>query len=131
MKRPLLLLFSLLLVLFAARTAVSAGLSCRIFNELQGHHGYINAIAFSPDGGWVASGDDQGQVLIWDLGKDGELFKKISAKAGAIKALAFSPDGQSVIIGGSGGIGRCPRATSALSPGPDPGARCLSAAESP
>ena len=33
---------------------------------LAGHAGQIWAVAFSPQGGWLASADDQGMIIIWD-----------------------------------------------------------------
>lgn len=35
--------------------------------RLTGHKGYISALAFSPDGRWLASGDTKGLVRVWPL----------------------------------------------------------------
>lgn len=36
-------------------------------SRLVGHHSYIRAAAFSPDGRWVASGSEDGSAIIWEL----------------------------------------------------------------
>jgi WD40 repeat protein len=58
---------------------------------LEGHCESVRAAAFSTDGRWVASGDDDGNVRIWDA-MDGHLIAQLP-HAIKIGAICFSPDG--------------------------------------
>jgi RNA polymerase sigma factor (sigma-70 family) len=52
---------------------------------------FVIAVAFSPDGQWLAAGDYKGAITIWDL-KNTKIHKTL---AGApAQQLLFSPDGQ-------------------------------------
>jgi hypothetical protein len=41
----------------------------KLFAELRGHAGFVNALAFSPDGTRLASGSRDTTVLVWDVGE--------------------------------------------------------------
>src|SRR3990172_7661546 len=38
-----------------------------------GHANEVNAAAFSPDGRWLASGDDEGTIKLWEVATGREL----------------------------------------------------------
>lgn len=63
--------------------------------SLSGHFGSVCAVAFSPDGGRIASRSFDDTIRIWDVGSGAELA---SLKAGeeAAPRIAFSPDGRRV-----------------------------------
>ncbi|MCA9211435.1 MAG: protein kinase [Planctomycetales bacterium] len=72
---------------------------------LSGHDAHIRSGAFSPDGNVLASGDDRGSVILWDVGKRRKLFE-LNAQAGQkahedkdmlgyiVCDITFSPDGK-------------------------------------
>ncbi len=64
---------------------------------LPGPEGNVNAVAFSPDGAWLAAAGGQpglrGQVFLWST-RDWKLRAKWQGHRDAIYALAFSPDGK-------------------------------------
>lgn len=62
--------------------------------QLLGHRSYgINAVAFSPDGSYVASGAADSLIRIWNA-RIGELLRTLEGHEGEVTTLAISPDGQ-------------------------------------
>ena len=53
----------------------------------------IGAIAFSADGKMIASGGEDGQVLLWNA-ETGESMRELKGHINSINSLAFSPDGR-------------------------------------
>lgn len=73
-----------------------------------GHRGSVQALAFSPDGRWLASGGYDKVIIVWNLASGREEFRLGSQKdtiapplqpleKEAISALAFSPDGTRLV----------------------------------
>jgi WD40 repeat protein/class 3 adenylate cyclase/two-component SAPR family response regulator len=58
-----------------------------------------SAIAFSPDGGFVLTGNTDGIAYLWDVKTGGEVRKFIGHTSNIID-VAFSPDNQYVLTGG-------------------------------
>jgi WD40 repeat protein len=67
---------------------------------LRGHESYVYPVAFSPDGRWIASGDWDNKVRLWDAAT-GEPCA-ILPHPGYVLSLAFSPNGQSLVTGSFG-----------------------------
>ncbi|MGH9880087.1 MAG: WD40 repeat domain-containing protein, partial [Pyrinomonadaceae bacterium] len=58
-----------------------------------GHTKPINAVAFSPDGRWLASGGKDDTIKIWDIAT-GYVLRTLYAHSSNVNALAISPDGK-------------------------------------
>jgi WD40 repeat protein len=66
---------------------------------LEGHLDEVNAVAYSPDGSRIASGGDDGLVILWDVHK-GRLAAVLKGHTEEVNCVAFSPDGKLVAGGG-------------------------------
>jgi WD40 repeat protein len=64
--------------------------------SLHGHQGAVSTLAFSPDGGLLATGDDQ-TIRLWDTHQWRQIAG-IAAAAQASSQLAFSPDGRYLAV---------------------------------
>jgi WD40 repeat protein len=92
------------LVAVALMTAAQAGkprsnLTAKVRAPLEGHQGYIHALACSPDGRTLASGDTSGTVKLWDVGT-GKERASWQAHRGNAMSLSFAPDGKLLATGG-------------------------------
>jgi WD40 repeat protein len=67
-----------------------------------GHTKSANAVAFSPDNRWLASGGKDDVIKIWDLAT-GNVLRTLYGHTSNVNALAVSPDGK-LLASGSGDI---------------------------
>ena len=56
----------------------------------------VYGVAFSPDGKSVVSGDDNGEVVLWDVATGA---RRTWNDGSTVKGVAFSPDGKTVATG--------------------------------
>src|SRR4030095_5992641 len=67
-----------------------------------GHTKSANAVAFSPDNRWLASGGKDNVIKIWDMAT-GNVLRTLYGHTRNVNALAVSPDGK-LLASGSGDI---------------------------
>ena len=67
-----------------------------------GHTQSVNAVAFSPDNRWLASGGKDNVIKLWDL-TNGNVLRTFYGHSSNINALAVSDDGK-LLASGSGNV---------------------------
>ena len=67
------------------------------------HNAYVWALAFSPNGRFLAAGDDEGTVKIWDVQRT-TLVTELEGDTVRVDALVFSPDGSTLASAGYHGL---------------------------
>ena len=65
--------------------------------------GSIWALAFSPDGRWLASGHYNAKVFLWDL-RTNRRRLVLAGHEGPVTSLAFSPDGRRLAVDHGDGV---------------------------
>ncbi len=98
--------FGITLVLVMAalfRTDVSPKASAwRERNVLLGHAGNVLTMVFSPDGRRLASGDQEGKIIVWDLPSETPLAT-LQHHEERLLSVAFCPEGHTLATGSSDG----------------------------
>ena len=75
-------------------------LGCDMYTE---HSVPVLCAKYSPSGFYIASGDQNGKVRIWDtVNKEHILKNEFQPLSGAIKDLQWSSDNQRMVVGGEG-----------------------------
>ncbi|WP_020137133.1 helix-turn-helix domain-containing protein [Streptomyces sp. 351MFTsu5.1] len=75
--------------------------------RLTGHAGPVNAVAFAPVGGLLASGSSDGTVRLWRTAERRQTA--VLTAPGKVRSVAFSPDGRmlaAAVVGAAGGAVR-------------------------
>ena len=82
---------------------IQRGQAVRIFT---GHVGNVTALSCSPSGKMVASADDRGEIILWDLAR-GRLVKRMRGHGrGGIWSLDWSVESSVLVSGGADGTVR-------------------------
>ena len=71
----------------------SLGAQTPVLVPQAGHSSSVNAVAFSPDRKRLASGSDDGTILLWDL-ETGSQLRAFAGHAAPVMSVLFSPDGK-------------------------------------
>lgn len=74
----------------------------RMRYRLEGHDRQMDAISWSPDGRWIATGSDDSTVRVWDAAS-GRNLHTITDAGSEIQALDWSPDSERLAAGGFDG----------------------------
>jgi Tol biopolymer transport system component len=69
---------------------------------LSGHRDWVQAVAFSPDGRWLASGSSDRSIRVWDVA-NGTVLGTLRGHEGGINAIAYSSDGKWLVSAGDDG----------------------------
>ncbi|MBK8913349.1 MAG: protein kinase [Phycisphaerales bacterium] len=65
---------------------------------LEGGEESGGAVAFSPDGAWIATGGSDAAVRLWEVGS-GRLVRTLRGHRGLVQSVMFSPDGSRLVSG--------------------------------
>jgi WD40 repeat protein/serine/threonine protein kinase len=84
-------------------TAHLLDLASGAVRPLVGHAGKVTAVAFSPDGRFVATGSQDRTMKLWDVAAGREVRTLGGQGSAAVTTLCFAPDGRAVLSGGQDG----------------------------
>lgn len=70
----------------------------RLIQLLSHRFNGINAVAYSPDGAWIAGAGADSLILIWDV-ESGVVLRTLEGHSDGVTSLTFSPDGRWIASG--------------------------------
>jgi WD40 repeat protein len=73
--------------------------------KLEGHNGWVESVAISPDSRRVLSASRDGTIRLWEIATGKELHQ-FEAHAGGALCVAFTLDGTMAVSGGADGMVR-------------------------
>ncbi len=87
---------------FEARNSLLTALESQpnLISFLHGHSDSVRAVAFDPQGKWLASAGRDNSIILWDVGTHQMVGAPLSGHDDWINTLAFSPDGHTLASAG-------------------------------
>jgi WD40 repeat protein len=82
--------------------SIETGEELRSWKTIRKERDWWRSSALSPDGGWAASGGEDGVIHLWDVASGRELARWEGHEAG-VSALTFHPDGTILVSGSKDG----------------------------
>jgi WD40 repeat protein len=73
--------------------------------EVPGGQRYLSTMAFSPDGSTIATGTDNGSMLLWDARTRKQRGSPLAGHEGFVRTLSYSPDGSILASGAEDATG--------------------------
>jgi WD40 repeat protein len=70
--------------------------------SLEGHTVMVNSLAFSPDGKFLGSGGNKGELKLWDVAGE-KLAADLKGHLAILSGVAFSPDSKTLASAGADG----------------------------
>ncbi|QRV96509.1 hypothetical protein RhiJN_24527 [Ceratobasidium sp. AG-Ba] len=61
----------------------------------------VRSVTVSPDGEYIASGDHDGTIRIWDMNTGEAVLAPLRGHSGSVRSVVFSHDGQHIVSGSS------------------------------
>ncbi len=83
---------------FAGDLFISGPAGWKAMTGQREHHGLVSKLAFSADGRHLASGGDDGLVLVWDV-VTGRRLARLKGHIGQVICVCFSPDASTLVTG--------------------------------
>ncbi|QAA77372.1 MAG: hypothetical protein BIP78_1608 [Candidatus Bipolaricaulis sibiricus] len=77
----------------------------RVVQSLRGAEAFVVSLAVSPNGRFVAAGDKDGHLIVWEIASGQLVFKKYAHRF-SVWSVAFSPDGTLLASGAFDGTVR-------------------------
>jgi WD40 repeat protein len=69
-----------------------------LVHALDGHTAAVESVAFSPDGRTLASGSQDGTIILWNVAS-GANVQTLDGRTSSVWSVAFSPDGRTLASG--------------------------------
>jgi len=69
-----------------------------VLDTLSGHSAAVTALAYAPDGSWLASASQDAAIRLWPA-RGGQAARRLEGHTDGVWSLAFSPDGLRLVSG--------------------------------
>ena len=98
------LLFAIAALASASSLREQDSMSAALVPQL-GHSRSVHSVAYSPDGGRIASAGDEGTAQVWDA-VSGEVVAILEGHEGPVRSVVYSPESDRIATAGVDGMAR-------------------------